>query len=87
MTIEKSHINMTALKECIPELLALNHEKADAALKYSAGIDAVSARTFTDKAVLRKVITALAKDKANDTKDEADELSELLDELQEFAGE
>lgn len=81
-----SAVNLTALRECIPELLALNTERADAALKFSAGIDAVSERTFVEKSILRKVVKALAADKAEAAKTEADELSELMAELSDFAG-
>jgi hypothetical protein len=81
-----NHVNLTALKECIPELLALNTERADAALKFTAGIESVSKATFVDKSILRKVIKALAADKTEDTKSEADNISELLVEPQEFAG-
>lgn len=81
-----SAVDLTALRECIPELLALNTERADAALKFSAGIDAVSERTFVEKSILRKVVKALAADKAEAAKTEADELSELMAELSDFAG-
>lgn len=80
-------VNLTALKECIPELLALNTERADAVLKFTAGIEAVSEKTFVDKSILRKVVKALASNKADDVKTEADEISELMVELQEFAEE
>lgn len=79
-------VNLTALKERIPELLAIHSEKSDANLKYTSAIEAVSELTFVDKSILRKIITALTKDKCEHERTAADELSELLLELQEFAG-
>lgn len=81
-----NQVNLTALKECIPELLALNTERADAVLKFTAGIEAVSKTTFVETSILRKIVKALAADKTEAIKTEADNISELLDELQEFAG-
>ena len=79
-------VNLSTLKECMPELLAIHREKSDAAIKFTAAIDAVSERTFVDKSTLRKVISALVKDRIESDKTAADELSELLNELHEFAG-
>lgn len=81
-----NHVNLTSLKASIPYLLALFRAKQDAAEMYTAGINAVSKKTFADKSALRKAITALSKDKHETVKEEADELSEMLVELQEFAG-
>jgi len=81
-----NQVNLSALKECIPELLALNTERADAVLKFTPGIEAVSKTTFVETSVLRKIVKALAADKTEAIKTEADNISELLDELQEFAG-
>jgi hypothetical protein len=79
-------VNLTTLKERIPELLAIHREKSDAALKFTAAIEAVSEKTFVDKATLRKAVSALVKDRIETDKTAADELSELLNELHEFAG-
>lgn len=81
-----NHVNLSELKVCVPELLALFRAKEDAAEMYTAGINAVCKKTFTDRSALKKAIAALHKSRHETVKEEANELSELLVELHEFSG-
>ena len=78
MMMEKA-IDISLLKENIPTLEALWQAKDDATLAYSAAIDAVAEDTGAEKATLRKLVTAIKKEKAEAAKAEADELSDLID--------
>lgn len=76
-----SVIDVDRLKKALPILEARWQEKDDAALAYSAAIDAVAADTGAEKATLRKLVTAIKREKAENEKAAADELSALLDAL------
>lgn len=74
-------INLDALNECLPELEALYQAKADAALMYASGLEAVSEKTGVDRRVLGKVVVALKKDRAEEAKAEAQEVADLLESI------
>jgi len=74
-----SEIDLSKLKEHLPMLEARWQEKDDAALAYSAAIDAVSEETGAAKGTLKKLVTAIKREKAEDEKAMADELSDLID--------
>lgn len=76
-----SEIDITKLREHLPFLAARWQEKDDAALTYNAAIDAVSGETGVEKPVLKRLVNAIKKEKAEAEKAAADELSELLDAL------
>jgi|LakMenEpi03Aug12_release.lakeMendotaPanAssembly.Ray.scaffolds.fasta_scaffold2335229_2 phytoene/squalene synthetase len=72
-------INLTKLREHLPLLEAKWQDKDDATTEYNAAVDAVSAETGAEKAVLKKLVTAIKKEKSENAKAEADELSDLID--------
>ena len=72
-------IDITKLREILPMLLAKWQDKDDATMEYNAAVDAVAAETGAEKGVLKKLVTALKKEKAENAKAEADELSDLID--------
>ena len=72
-------IDITKLRDTLPLLLAKWQDKDDANLEYNAAVDAVAAETGAEKGVLKKLVTALKKEKAENAKAEADELSDLID--------
>lgn len=72
-------IDITKLRENLPLLLAKWQDKDDATMEYNAAVDAVAAETGAEKGVLKKLVTALKKEKAENAKAEADELSDLID--------
>lgn len=75
-------IDLTKLNECLPELEKLWQEKDDATFAYGAGIDAVSDRCGIDKKALRKLVTALKKDKTKEVGEEARELADIIEAIQ-----
>ena len=74
-------INLERLNECLPELEALYQAKADAALMYASGLEAVAEQTGVDRRVLGEVVAALKKDKAEATKAKAQEVADLLESI------
>jgi len=74
-----SEIDISKLRHLLPELEARWQAKDDATLDYNAAVDAVSAETGAEKAVLKKLVTAIKKEKSENAKAEADELSDLID--------
>lgn len=74
-------IDISSLKGFLPMLEAKWQGKDDATLEYNAAIEAVSAETGAEKAVLKKLVTAIKREKAEDEKAAADELSDLIDAL------
>jgi hypothetical protein len=74
-------IDITKLREYLPMLLAKWQAKDDATLEYSAMVDAAANDTGVDKGVLKKALTAIKKEKAEDEKAAADALSELIETL------
>jgi hypothetical protein len=72
-------IDITRLRNNLPLLEARWQEKDDATLTYNAAVDAVAEETGISKPVLKKLVTALKKEKAENAKAEADELSDLID--------
>ena len=72
-------IDITKLRENLPMLEAKWQDKDDATMEYNAAVDAVAAETGAEKGVLKKLVTALKKEKAENAKAEADELSDLID--------
>lgn len=77
----EKEIDITSLREMLPELSALYQQKQDYAEQYRAGLDAAENATGASRKVIGKAIVAFKQDKAEDAKAEADELSELLDAL------
>lgn len=74
-------INLEKLQECLPELEALYQAKADAALMYASGLEAVAEQTGVDRRVLGKVVVALKKDKTEEARMEAQEVADLLESI------
>ena len=74
-------IDITRLKNNLPLLEARWQEKDDATLTYNAAVDAVAEETGISKPVLKKLVTVLKKEKAENAKAEADALSELIETL------
>ena len=74
-------IDITKLREYLPMLEAKWQEKDDATLTYNAAVDAVAEETGIAKPVLKKLVTVLKKEKAENAKAEADALSELIETL------
>lgn len=74
-----SEIDIIKVRDHLPMLEARWQEKDDAALAYSAAIDAVAEDTGAEKATLRKLVTAIKKEQAKAAKAKADELSGLID--------
>lgn len=72
-------IDLSKLKEYLPMLETLWQEKDDATLEYNAAVDTVASKTGADKAVLKRLVTAIKKEKAENEKAAADELSDLID--------
>jgi hypothetical protein len=59
-------IDITKLREYLPMLLAKWQAKDDATLEYSAMVDAAANDTGVDMGVLKKALTAINKEKAED---------------------
>jgi hypothetical protein len=71
-------IRPAELTKMLPELLALFGRKQDAADAFAAGVDAAAYRSGAPAGVIRKLVTAMARDKARDALDDAEALSALI---------
>lgn len=72
-------VNLDELKRMLPELLALAEKKADAAAMFGSGVDAASYRSRASKSAIRKLVTALHKDKAKAALEDATEVADLIE--------
>ena len=67
------------LRRMLPELLALADAKASTAEMFSAAIDAAAYSSSASKTAIRKLVTAMSKDKTRDMFTEAVELADLIE--------
>ena len=72
-------IDLSKLREHLPMLEAKWQDKDDATLEYNAAVDAVASETGADKAVLKRLVAAIKREKSEAEKAAAEELSDLID--------